>query len=165
MGMVVLCATVAQAQTLYQTRHVIASGAVSASNGATRMHATVGQPIIGPVAGSSSRIGQGFWHPMSGASSVETTPPGIPANFTLDQNFPNPFSPATLIRFTVAQSARVILNVYSIKGELVRTLVDGNLEPGAYNVDFLSDDLPSGTYIYTLETGGHSLTKRMTLAR
>ena len=58
----------------------------------------------------------------------------IPLKNTLHQNYPNPFNPTTTIPFDIVKSDRVNLSVYNIKGEMVRTLVNSNLNPGSYEV-------------------------------
>jgi hypothetical protein len=160
-----LCCAVGHAQTYTQTAGVIASGATDAYNASHSMHigATIGQSVIG-ITGNS--VEQGFWHPdAASASAVELSQVGPPAGFLLDQNYPNPFNPMTLIHFSVPTGAHVALRVYTLTGDLVRTLVDDKLTPGDYNVRFNADGMAEGAYLYTLETNGHSVTKQMTLIK
>jgi len=58
----------------------------------------------------------------------------IPVKNTLHQNYPNPFNPTTTIPFDIVNSGQVNINIYNIKGEMVRTLVNSNLNPGSYEV-------------------------------
>ncbi len=83
----------------------------------------------------------------------------------LDQNYPNPFNPSTMVRYGIPMASSVKLAIHSLNGELVRTVVNTQQEPGIHIVDVHMRDLPSGGYLYTLETEMGTLTKRMTIAK
>ncbi|MEM1096990.1 MAG: T9SS type A sorting domain-containing protein, partial [Bacteroidota bacterium] len=86
--------------------------------------------------------------------------------YILRQNYPEPFSQQTIIRYEVIDTVPVQLNVYDLLGRRVRTLVDGMQEAGVYDVVFEAGDLPTGTYFYRLEAAGYvSITRRMVLQR
>lgn len=90
----------------------------------------------------------------------------IPTGFSLDQNYPNPFNPTTNIRFDVpSPGSKVSLNVYNMLGEKVQTLVDGYLHAGSYSAVFNGANLPSGAYIYRLETEKGSIYRKMALIK
>jgi endo-1,4-beta-xylanase len=94
----------------------------------------------------------------------------VPLDFTLEQNFPNPFNPATTIRYALRKSSNVELIIYNVKGEKVRTLIDANQGIGEYSLswdarDDLNSPVPSGVYFYRLTTEGTSLQKKMLLIR
>jgi hypothetical protein len=88
-----------------------------------------------------------------------------PTAFALGQNFPNPFNPVTTIPFSLAESGRVTVEVYSILGRLVDTVVDEHMSPGTYNVTFNTNGLSAGIYIYTIKTGAFSESKQMLLLK
>ena len=88
-----------------------------------------------------------------------------PARLTLAQNKPNPFSQNTEIRFSIPSSEHVILKVYNIIGQDVVTLVDNELEPGEYRVNFNAQELPNGIYLYRLDAGNQVQIKRCTILR
>ena len=91
---------------------------------------------------------------------------GIPTEFALDQNFPNPFNPSTVVNFALSEPAHVRLSVYDILGREVRTLISGNLlVTGHYQVTFEADGLPSGTYLYRIETSKFTSSRVMHLAK
>jgi hypothetical protein len=90
---------------------------------------------------------------------------GLPSEYSLHQNYPNPFNPATQISYTVAKQEFVQLNVYSITGQKIATLVNQNQAPGTYQVSFNAENLPSGIYFYQLETKSMTLTRKMALIR
>jgi len=97
--------------------------------------------------------------PLSGVDDPQ------PQSFRIEQNYPNPFNPATTISFTLAERAQVRLEVFSVTGSLVATLVDGMREAGSYAVPFHADNLPSGVYLYRIEAGSFKTTKRMLLLK
>ncbi|MCZ7555989.1 MAG: hypothetical protein M5R41_06255 [Bacteroidia bacterium] len=90
--------------------------------------------------------------------------PIIP-DFTLHQNFPNPFSPSTSILFDLHSPAHCRLLVYNIVGEEVALLQEGLLESGKYQYIFNGDGLPPGVYSYRLEVDGAIHARSMLLLR
>jgi len=98
-------------------------------------------------------------------SSVEILSSEIPETFQLKQNYPNPFNPNTNIEFDLSKSANVKLNVYDIQGKFIETLVNGELTAGSYKAEWNGSGFASGIYVYKLETGGFSETKRMMLVK
>jgi hypothetical protein len=89
----------------------------------------------------------------------------VPRTFTLKQNYPNPFNPTTTIEFEIPERVNVKLIVYDILAREISTLVDKELEPGKYKVDFDAKNLPSGVYFYRLEAGKFASVKKMVLVR
>jgi hypothetical protein len=89
----------------------------------------------------------------------------VAANPVLHQNHPNPFNPSTTISFDLGTGADVRLRVYNLLGEMVAELADGYLEAGSHALGFDGDALPTGVYIYRLETGAHTLTRTMHLLK
>ena len=83
----------------------------------------------------------------------------------LEQNYPNPFTPATTIPYSVTRPAFVTLTVYDVLGRAVATLVDGFKAPGRYTVRFDAGSLPGGVYIYRLETDRASRTRSLLLLK
>ncbi len=88
-----------------------------------------------------------------------------PARFTLEQNYPNPFNPTTIIGFAIERSAFVSLKVYDLLGREVATLVEEVRQPGAHQIVFRADGLPSGMYFYRLRSGSFAETKKMVVMR
>jgi hypothetical protein len=89
----------------------------------------------------------------------------VPREFELKQNYPNPFNPETVIEFSIPIASKVKLAVYNSLGQLVREILDDNLEPGLYKVKFNASDLPSGVYIYRLTAGGYAFSRKMVLVK
>lgn len=80
-------------------------------------------------------------------------------------NFPNPFNPTTNISYSLADDGFVSLKVYNVLGKEIATLVNETKPAGNYSVSFNASNLPSGVYIYTLQTSGQSLTRKMLLMK
>ncbi|HUV29731.1 MAG TPA: T9SS type A sorting domain-containing protein [Acidobacteriota bacterium] len=89
----------------------------------------------------------------------------MPADFALEQNYPNPFNPATDIKFSLREASHVRLEVYNIMGQRVATLVDKRLEAGSHVVTWDASDAASGVYLYRLQAGDFTHTRKMTLLK
>ncbi|MBN8570982.1 MAG: T9SS type A sorting domain-containing protein [Ignavibacteria bacterium] len=100
-----------------------------------------------------------------GLVSVPNYSINIPSKFSLSQNFPNPFNPLTRINYELQITNYVILNVYDVNGRLVKELVNKKQSVGNYSIDFDGSGLPSGTYVYRLQAGDFSETKKMVLLK
>jgi hypothetical protein len=88
-----------------------------------------------------------------------------PSEFTLNQNYPNPFNPSTRIKYQLDKSSFVTLKVYDILGNEVETLLNEEKSAGAYEINFIADNLPSGTYLARLTAEGSTKTIKMTLIK
>ncbi len=99
------------------------------------------------------------------SSSVSEGAEFMPEELLLSQNYPNPFNPSTRFTFTLPRSERVRLEIYSLLGEKVATVLDEVRAPGTHSVHWQTQNLPSGTYLYRLETKGHSQTRKLLLLR
>ena len=91
-------------------------------------------------------------------------------DFTLAQNFPNPFNPDTQIRFDLPAAVNVRLVVFDLLGREVRTLIDNSMPAGAYHVmwdgrDFRGLPVGTGTYIYRITAGSFSDVHKMLLLK
>ena len=89
----------------------------------------------------------------------------LPSGFVMHQNFPNPFNPSTTIRFSIASRLPVTLEVFTLIGQRIATLLDGTMEPGEYSVRFDGNELASGMYICSLKAGPWTETRKMLLVR
>lgn len=93
-----------------------------------------------------------------------------PLALKLHQNYPNPFNPETTIRFDVAKESVVKLQVYNLKGQLVKKLVDNKLNPGTHSVVWNGTNannkkVSSGIYFYRISTGKENVTNKMILMK
>ncbi|MBE2216668.1 MAG: T9SS type A sorting domain-containing protein [Ignavibacteria bacterium] len=99
--------------------------------------------------------------------SVNNVSIEIPQKFSISQNYPNPFNPVTNIKFDISGSsvAQTFLAVYDILGREIAILVNANLKPGSYNVDWDASNFPSGVYFYKLQSGDFVESKKMVLIK
>lgn len=95
------------------------------------------------------------------ATDVKTVNNSIPTQFSLSQNFPNPFNPTTLIQYSVPSESKISLKVYDVLGKEVASLVNETKPVGNYEVVFNAVGLSNGVYFYTLNAGAVSLTKKL----
>ncbi len=143
---------------------------------------TVGTFVNGVAQGHSIEyggigIGASAWAdaatPTLGAENSNVTsvedPAGIPENFSLEQNFPNPFNPSTVINYTIPQSATLIntrLEIFNLMGQKVRTLVNTKQSSGTYTVTWNGTNdteelLATGLYVYRLQAAEFVDMKKM----
>ncbi|MCZ7612687.1 MAG: T9SS type A sorting domain-containing protein [Ignavibacteriaceae bacterium] len=83
----------------------------------------------------------------------------------LFQNYPNPFNYSTIIKYQIPKEGQVRILLYNILGEKLKILSDEYQYVGTYTLTFYSNDLSSGIYLYTLETGLKVLTKKLTIIK
>lgn len=103
--------------------------------------------------------------PVSNEDQVIVTAPKL-----LNQNFPNPFNPETTISFDMPKAGNARLDVFNVKGQLVKNLFNGNAPYGKTNLvwngtDNSGQNVPSGLYFYRLNTNGRSETRKMMLMK
>jgi hypothetical protein len=92
-----------------------------------------------------------------------------PTEYKLEQNYPNPFNPTTKIRYSIpnvethndASLRNVTLKIYDILGDEVATLVNEKKEAGYYEIEFNASSIASGVYIYRLQSGSFTSSKKM----
>jgi hypothetical protein len=90
---------------------------------------------------------------------------GIPATFVVNQNFPNPFNPSTTISFGLPVQSTVSVKVFNIVGQEVASLFSGTLNDGMHDIPFDASRFGSGVYLYQIQAGSFSETKRMVLTK
>jgi hypothetical protein len=114
---------------------------------------------------------------LTPVDGVESSGPGentLPRDFSLAQNFPNPFNPRTLISFTIPEFSRdamkVALRIHDARGRTVRTLIDEYRNAGKYTAwwdgkDDRGTDVGSGVFFYTLQAEDFTSTRKMLITR
>ncbi|MCX6151244.1 MAG: T9SS type A sorting domain-containing protein [Ignavibacteriales bacterium] len=97
----------------------------------------------------------------------ETKKSEVPKEFKLEQNFPNPFNPATVISWQLPIRSYVQLKIFDILGKEVATLVDEERDAGSYNNQFsiANNQLPSGIYFYQIKAGSFIDIKKIVLLK
>jgi|GEM_PF-2158094 len=89
----------------------------------------------------------------------------LPIKYILSQNFPNPFNPTTMIKYSVPKSGFVTIKVYDVLGKEIITLVNQEMKSGDYNVEFNAINLSSGIYFYRMQAGNFVDTKKLLLLK
>jgi Secretion system C-terminal sorting domain len=98
-------------------------------------------------------------------NGVEQIGSDIPATYALSQNYPNPFNPSTVINFSVPESGLVTMKIYNLLGQEVAELVNDIKSAGSYEVSFDASGLTSGMYVYKIQAGQFSATRKMMLLK
>jgi hypothetical protein len=89
----------------------------------------------------------------------------LPSGYLLSQNVPNPFNRATTISYNLRESGHVTLALYTITGQKVKVLVDAYQGAGYHTILFDAAGLANGVYLYSLEVGSFTHTRRMLLLK
>ena len=100
-----------------------------------------------------------------GPTSVKPEAGVVAREYSLSQNYPNPFNPSTEIKFTLNKEGLTTLKVYNVLGQEVASLINEHLVSGVYSIPFDASNLPSGTYLYTLNVEGRQISKKMMLLK
>jgi hypothetical protein len=127
--------------------------------------AAVGAVSSAQASGSIRVTNMSVTEVVTTTTSVAEKPMGVVSTFTLAQNYPNPFNPSTNISYTVGSHQFVSLQVYDVLGRKVATLVNEAKDAGTYSVRFDASSLPSGVYLYRLQAGNFSETKKLLLMK
>ncbi len=105
----------------------------------------------------------------SGQSSIQwkinSKSDEVVLSYKLNQNYPNPFNPTTAISYELKNSGLVSLKVYSVLGKIVVDLVNETQEAGQHEISFNATNLPSGTYIYKIQSGNFVQVRKMVLLK
>ncbi|MEX2656577.1 MAG: T9SS type A sorting domain-containing protein [Balneolales bacterium] len=109
--------------------------------------------------------GTSAWSPVRRFTIAEVTsaqpdPADLPQRFALHHNYPNPFNPATVIRYELPRTSEVRLEVFDLLGRRVATLVDGPVQAGRHEAHFNASRLSSGVYLYRLQAGSTASSQR-----
>ena len=114
----------------------------------------------------SYRLRQVDFNGQSQFSPVVLVDNIVPVNYTVAQNFPNPFNPSTMIKYQLPVNSFVSLKVYNSLGQEVATLVNGMVNAGTYQVQFNASNLSSGVYYYIVKAGDNFVqSKKMMLIK
>lgn len=101
---------------------------------------------------------------LCSAVSVDSDPTQV-YTFRLQNNYPNPFNPSTIINYEIPEASNVTLSVFNILGQRVATLVNEQKPAGVHQIQFDASNMASGSYIYRLEAGDHVQSRQMLLIK
>ena len=101
---------------------------------------------------------------QANASDIEIET-SIPNDYSLSQNFPNPFNPETTIRFSLPQRSRVKLEIFDALGRVVSTLVNADLDAGTYRYNWNASNFASGVYLYRITANNFTSSKKLMLVK
>ncbi len=87
----------------------------------------------------------------------------LPSEYSLEQNFPNPFNPSTTIQFSIPERSFVTLEIFNALGEKITTLVSEELNAGNHKYEWNPETQPGGVYFYKLSTNSFQQTKKLVL--
>jgi len=90
---------------------------------------------------------------------------GVPTEYKLYANYPNPFNPSTVIKFDIPKEGKYVIKVFNLLGEVVSVLADKEFAAGRYQVTFDASYLSSGIYFYQLQGNEKNLIKKMLLLK
>jgi hypothetical protein len=115
-----------------------------------------------------------FYNPASVPIGIKPVSKEVPSEFSLTQNYPNPFNPNTKIEFSIpflpllkgeVEGVKTTLRIYDLLGREVSTLVNEELKPGSYEVEWDASNYSGGVYFYSLTSGDFNETRKMILVK
>jgi hypothetical protein len=94
----------------------------------------------------------------------------VPNVYALHQNYPNPFNPTTTIKYDIPKDTHILINIFDLKGRLVKTLIDEYQISGFKTIKWdatnkTGQQIAAGMYIYRIKAGNYSETKKMVLLK
>jgi flagellar hook assembly protein FlgD len=103
-------------------------------------------------------------------TAIKKTQNAIPTKFALNQNYPNPFNPTTTISYDIPVTGKVVLKIYNVLGQEVKTLLNDVVTPGKYQMTWSGDNnfgrkLASGIYLYQMIYNKQQVVKKMVLLK
>ena len=119
---------------------------------------------------SGSNTGGGFSYSRMSINTMTINNEIIPKNYRLYQNYPNPFNPTTQIKYDLPEDAMVNITIYDMMGRQVKTLVNGSQTAGYRTIQWNATNdegkpVSAGLYLYTIEAGDYTQTKKMVLLK
>lgn len=169
---IIVILTFIVANALYADSYLLKRGTLSSGGGYSSsqnfiLKDAIGQSVVGKAQSANYVEQVGFYSyfmiPLVGIEEKKET---IPMIFNLSQNFPNPVSSETNVRFTVPKVCHVSINIYDMVGRAVKSLVDEEKKPGLYKVSWNRTDntgskLASGIYFIVMNAKPFKSTKKV----
>jgi hypothetical protein len=143
---------------------VVCTGAGEGTTGDVGILSAVGQAAVGRMTGDTYSTEAGFWRQQACLKAGVDNPVNHPiTRCWFGQNHPNPFRATTTIRFSVPCRSHVSVNLYDVTGRHVRTILDGQVDPGHHLLDFDGEGLAGGVYFCRMVSGRFVQSRKMIL--
>ena len=136
-------------EAVYAEIDAITTAILIEESDSTLQKGTLGKYLIKPGEDYLSKL-DGILRKYFGSGKKETEQVVLPTEYTLYQNFPNPFNPVTTIKYDLPNASDVSIIIYDILGRKVKELVNAKQQAGRYEIQFNASNLASGVYIYQL---------------
>lgn len=150
-------------------QNVFSNGSAVANDTTFAMHASIGQEMTGEISDSVLISRAGFWYHFNTFTDITIPEVMLPHNYTLYQNFPNPFNATTAISYSLSANSDVELNIYNAVGQNLFRLVKANQQAGRYKMRWDAGEFASGVYFYQLKAVSKKqtavLTRKMILLK
>lgn len=130
------------------------------TNGTTWRFSGVGSEYSGTY-----QLLVGYEEDMGLLTALESETPGVPAEFTLNVPYPNPFNPSTTIGFALPIQSDYTVEIYDLRGRLVTTLAEGSAPAGEYSLTWQAHGMASGLYFVKLTTPSFTQTQKVMLLK
>lgn len=139
-------------------------GATHAAGGNFEVWGSFGKITCGKMSVGNYMLNGGFYY--TGVEEISNT--DKPTMFFLSQNYPNPFYSNTIIEYTIPKETNIEIKIYSIAGQVIKTIKKGGQKPGFYKVmwdgrDYRNKRVAPGIYFYRMEAEKFIATKKLTL--
>jgi len=152
---------------------VIDDGGTKMTSSGYILKGSFGQSTIGKITSANYIAYIGFWHPYPAGPGIEEEflfTRSIPVVFSLSQNYPNPVTRSTTIKYGLPKETEIDIRVFNSAGQQVRTLISENQEPGYYKVKWdlrgvSGEHLPNGVYFYRIRAGTFISARKMVILR
>lgn len=140
---------------------------VAVNNGTSSNPFTLTAPGPGNYTVNAGHAGPLRWDSASISITVTDVGenPSNPIVYKLYDNYPNPFNPSTILRYSIPEASFTTIKIFDALGNEVSSLVNETKTAGTYEVEFNATDLSSGIYYYTLQAGSFTQTKKMILIK
>ncbi len=102
---------------------------------------------------------------LSRIAAIDLDVSGIPTEYSLSRNYPNPFNPVTTIQYAIPEKSYVTLTIYNIAGQALEVLENQSKEPGYYSVQWDASKVGSGVYLYKIDAGRFSDVKKCVILK
>ncbi len=98
-------------------------------------------------------------------TDIETETTNLPGKTHISQNYPNPFNESTIIKYELMSQSDILIEIFTVDGRLVKTLVDGNKPAGSYQVMWNASENSAGVYLAKITTSDYAEKIKMILLK